>query len=104
VYLNVAVDVLEPEPVRSLSTVVTLTFTDSPAVPAGAVASTVDVDPQSRIACWLLADSAFTLPKNTRVTQPRFWPLITTGVPPAAGPEVGLTELTLGLPGGYRIS
>ena len=34
-YLNVAVDLLGPDRVRSLSTVVTVTFTDFPAGPGG---------------------------------------------------------------------
>jgi hypothetical protein len=60
------------------------------------------VDTQSSRACWLLNFSAATVPKKTPVTQPRFWPLIATRVPPEAVPEVGLIDSTFGSPGGYR--
>lgn len=46
--------------------------------------------------------AAATVPKNTPVTQPRFWPLMVTLVPPGAGPDVGDTESTFGFPGGKR--
>src|SRR5215469_11865931 len=79
-----------------------VTFTLVPATPGGAVACTTVVDPQSRRAAALLIFLAALLPKNTPVTQPRFWPVIVTLVPPAARPDAGLIEVTTGLPGGNR--
>jgi hypothetical protein len=71
-YVKLAELVLGPDPVRSLSTVVTVTFTLVPAVPGGAVTVTSLVEPQSRRAWTLENVVASTVPKKTPVTQPRF--------------------------------
>jgi hypothetical protein len=100
--VKVAVEALGPEPVKSLSTVVTVTATLAPITPGGAVTVTWLVSPQSRKAWTLENLTAATLPKNTPVTQPRFSPLMVTAVPPGAGPDVGDAESTFGSPGGKR--
>ncbi len=64
------------------------------------MACSLVVDPQSSSALTGVNDSALTFPKNTSSGQPRFSPPMVTLVPPAAGPEAGDTEVTLGLPGG----
>jgi hypothetical protein len=64
------------------------------------VTVTVSVEPQSRSAAAFVASTAATLPNETLVTQPRFSPVIVTGVQPFAGPEAGVIESIFGSPGG----
>src|ERR1700722_2703711 len=82
----------------------TLTGTLAPALPLGETARTAVVDAQSSSAWTGVNDLAFTLPKNTASGQPRLPPPTVTWVPPAAGPEAGVTDPTRELPGGYRYS
>src|SRR5690348_9933938 len=72
---------------------VTVTST-GPVVPAGAVA-----------VIWVLlvavnVVAGFAVPKLTAVAPPKPVPVIVTDVPPVAGPEVGLTPVTVGAGGG----
>jgi hypothetical protein len=81
--------------------VVTVTLTDVPAVPAGAREVKVIV---LAVAFELLIMPEVTatelLPNPTDVAPVKLVPVITSVVPPAAGPELGLTLATVG--GGGR--
>jgi hypothetical protein len=72
-------------------------------VPPGVVTvmSTAPADPAGEVAVIEVAlvtenDDAAVPPKWTAVAPVRFVPVIVTVVPPDAGPEVGLIELTVG--------
>jgi len=71
-----------------LSLLVTITFT-APAAWAGAVA-VIDVLPVT------LTPVAAVPPRLTVVPEAKFVPVMVTAVPPAAGPEFGVIELTVG--------
>jgi len=68
--------------------VVTVTFT-APAIPAGAVAVT-------DVAELTTTPVAAFAPNRTAVAPVRFVPVIVTDVPPATGPLVGLSDVTVG--------
>ncbi len=70
--------------------VVTVTST-VPAVPAGAVAV-------SEVPDTTVMPVAAAVPNLTAVAPPRLVPVTVTVVPPVAGPEVGLTPVTVGSP------
>ena len=81
-YVNAAVPVPVPPGV------VTATST-APAVPAGAVTVIV-------VALSTVTFVAAVLPNVTAVAPVKFEPVIVTLVPPEAGPELGLTPVTVG--------
>jgi hypothetical protein len=94
--------VADGAPVAMLSTVSSETVTWPIVVLGGAVTVTESVSPQSRNA-WVFENvSACTVPNEMSVTQPRFWPVIVTCVPPVADPEDGVIEVIFGSPGGNR--
>jgi len=68
--------------------VITLTFT-VPATCAGAVAVLV-------VALTTVKLVAAVAPNRTAVTPVKFAPVIVTEVPPATGPDVGLSPVTVG--------
>src|SRR6202012_2163022 len=91
---------LLPAPVNKRSTVLPVTGTFAREVPAGEVALSFSVDPQSSPA--VLTDLnvvAATEPNDTPMGQPRLAPVMVVAVPPAAGPDVGEIADTDGLPG-----
>src|SRR5689334_22345433 len=99
----------------TLSSVVTVTRTVFgslvPASSGGAVTLTAVVWPQSRLPGGLDVgvsgfekDRAGVDPKDTPATQPRFAPLMTSLVPPVAGPDAGVADWASGAPGGNRMN
>ena len=66
-----------------------VTVTSTVPVPAGAVAEMV-------VALVTVNADAATLPNFTADAPVRFVPVIDTAVPPPAGPEAGLTAVTVG--------
>ena len=91
---------LGPKPLKSPSTVVTVTGTVFPVFPAGAWTVILVVEPQSSSATGFENLAAATLPKWTPVTQPRFSPVIVTVFPPLDGPRAGAIASIFGSPGG----
>ena len=66
-----------------------VTRTSTTPVPAGDTAvNDVELD--------AVNDAAAVLPKATAVTLVKFVPVMVTVVPPAAGPDAGLTPVTVG--------
>ena len=76
--------------------VVTVTST-GPDVPAGATA-------ESEVAEVTLKEVAGTEPNLTAVAPVKLVPVTVTGVPPFVGPEVGLSEVTLGATGAVVVA
>jgi hypothetical protein len=70
----------------------TVTVTSTTPVPAGLTAVT-------DVGLTTVTFVAGTVPKSTVVGPVKFVPVIVTGVPPAAGPEFGLTSVTVGAAG-----
>ena len=68
--------------------VVTATWT-APGAPAGAVT-------YSRVAEETTTEVPAVVPKVTAVVPVRLVPLMATGVPPTAGPDIGVMEVTVG--------
>ncbi len=74
-------------------------------VPPGVVAVTSTApDPAGEVAVIEVAESAVIVaasrPKSTAITLLRLVPVMVTEVPPAAGPVVGVIEVTVGAGGG----